>query len=269
MGIKFLLSVWDGVCAVDALEARSRMIRPYEKHPGHTDVIYRNALAGVCEHTEHGKSVMSVLKKAKKEFDAVETDHKNRKPRIGIVGEIYVRSQDFSNTFLINKLENLGCEVVIPSIGEWFFYTNFTRERNCRWFHQYRRAIFSRMFDTYMKWRQRKIYRLMGIEEAPVHTLLAMAQKFIHDSFEGETILTIGKTIECIRDDCAGVVNVMPFTCMPGNIVTTLYKAVKEEHPDFPLFVLSLDGLEHAVDSMRLETFVSQARNYHIGRMVG
>jgi len=92
--------------------------------------------------------------------------------------------------------------------------------------------------------------------------LLNLGEKYIHLSFEGETILTIGKTIECIHDNFSGVVNVMPFTCMPGNIVTTLYKGIKNEYPDFPLFVLSLDGLEHAVESMRLETFVSQARNY-------
>ena len=40
------------------------------------------------------------------------------------------------------------------------------------------------------------------------------------------------------------------------------YKKVKEDHPDFPLFNLSLDGLDHAVDAMRLETFVTQAKNY-------
>ncbi|KPK69612.1 hypothetical protein AMJ87_10240 [candidate division WOR_3 bacterium SM23_60] len=263
MGIKFLLSTWEGVCAVDALGALSRMIRPYEQRAGSTDAVYNKSLDSVCDCVEHGRSIVPVLRKAKREFDAIEVDTTERKPGIGIVGEIYVRSQSFSNTFLIDKLENLGCEVVMPSIGEWFFYTNFTRERNCKWFHQYRRAIFTKMFDTYMNWRQQKIYRLMGIKEARVHTLLTRAQEFIHDSFEGETILTIGKTIECIEENLAGVVNVMPFTCMPGNIVTTLYKAVKEKYPDFPLFVLALDGLEHAVDSMRLETFVSQARTYH------
>jgi predicted nucleotide-binding protein (sugar kinase/HSP70/actin superfamily) len=54
----------------------------------------------------------------------------------------------------------------------------------------------------------------------------------------------------------------MPFTCMPGNIVTTIFKALKEQYPTFPLFTMSLDGLDHAVDSMRLETFVSQSRGY-------
>jgi len=167
---------------------------------------------------------------------------------------------------MIAKLEKLGCEVVLPSIGEWFFYTNFTRVKNCLWFNQYRRAIFTKIFNQYMKWRQRKIYRILGLNpEADVTLLLNFAKEYVHPSFEGETILTVGKTIECIHENFSGVVNIMPFTCMPGNIVTTLYKAIKDEYPDFPLFVLSLDGLEHAVEAMRLETFVSQTKRYQKG----
>jgi len=263
IGIKFLFSVWDGICAVDALEARSLMIRPYEKESGMTNHIYHNALNETCVLIEKGKSVIPLLKKVKKEFDAIRINRNHDKPKIGIVGEIYVRSQKFSNTFLIEKLENLDCEVVLPSLGEWFFYTNLTRIKNCRWFHQYRRALFTTLFNRYMEWRQQKIYSVVGLSaETKPMTLLTYADKYLDPSFEGEAILTIGKTIECIKENFSGVVNVMPFTCMPGNIVTTLYKAIKDEYPDFPLFVLSLDGLDHAVDSMRLETFVSQARNY-------
>ncbi|MGB3340153.1 MAG: acyl-CoA dehydratase activase [bacterium] len=266
MGFKFLLSAWDGICAVDALEARSRMIRSYEIKIGNTDKIYDDALITVSNLIENGKSIVPYIKSVRKMLDAVEIHQAIVKPRIGLVGEIYVRSQKFSNNFMIAKLEKLGCEVVLPSIGEWFFYTNFTRVKNCLWFNQYRRAIFTKIFNQYMKWRQHKIYRILGLNpEADITLLLSFAKEYVHPSFEGETILTIGKTIECIHENFSGVVNIMPFTCMPGNIVTTLYKAIKDEYPDFPLFVLSLDGLEHAVEAMRLETFVSQTKNYQKG----
>jgi predicted CoA-substrate-specific enzyme activase len=263
MGLKFLTSVWDGICAIDGLEAKSRTIRPYEKYPGTTDKIYKSGIDEICRLVEKGSGVINPLKKIRKFFDSIEIHHDIKKPKVGIVGEIYVRSQKFSNNFVIKKLENLGCEVTMPSIAEWFFYTNFTRIINCRWFRQYRRAIFTKLFNKYMEWRQHKIYKVLALEpEAETSALLNYAHKVVHPSFEGEAILTIGKTIEGIKQNLSGVVNVMPFTCMPGNIVTTLYKRVKDEHPDFPLFVLSLDGSEHAVDSMRLETFVSQAKNY-------
>ncbi len=268
MGIKFLTSVWKGICAVDALEARARMIRPYEKNRGETNSVYQRALDELCQLVESGKNITHVLKKARSDFDLIPTEPSS-KPRIGIVGEIYVRSQPFSNNFVIDKLEELGCEVALPSIGEWFLYLNFTRVRNCTWFKQYRRAIFTKIFDKYMKYSQRKIFRLLGLRpESPVLEILQNAEGYMHSSLEGEAVMTIGKTIDYLQDHFSGVINVMPFTCMPGNTVTTMYKKVKEEHPDFPLFNLSVDGLDHAVDAMRLETFVTQAR-YYMNRQWG
>jgi predicted nucleotide-binding protein (sugar kinase/HSP70/actin superfamily) len=112
-----------------------------------------------------------------------------------------------------------------------------------------------------MKWRQNKIYKILGLTpESDITMILHYANSYLHDSFEGEATITIGKTIEFIKENFSGVINVMPFTCMPGNIVTTIFKSLKEKYPDFPLFTLSLDGLDHAVDAVRLETFVNQAR---------
>ncbi|UCC12343.1 MAG: CoA activase [candidate division WOR-3 bacterium] len=264
IGWKFLFLTWDGICAVDALEAQSRMIRPYEVEKGTTERLYNTALQNIISMIEQGMNVMPYLKQVKREFDIITIDRSLSKPRIGIVGEIYVRSQRFSNTFIEKKLEDLGCEVALPAIGEWFFYTNFTRERNCRWFRQYRRALFTKFFNKYMTWRHKRIYDVFElVHESHITALLDYAHDILHPSFEGEAILSVGKTIDFIEKNFSGVVNVMPFTCMPGNIVTTLYKSIKDIYPDFPLFVLSLDGLDHAVDAMRLETFVSQARNYH------
>jgi predicted nucleotide-binding protein (sugar kinase/HSP70/actin superfamily) len=179
------------------------------------------------------------------------------------VGEIYVRSQPFSNNYVIDRLEELGCEVALPSIAEWFFYTNYTRVRSCGWFKQYRRMFFTKLFDQYQKYRQRKIFKILGLTpETSVTMLLEHANSYMHSTLEGEAVMTIGKTVDFIKDNFSGVVNVMPFTCMPGNTVTTIYKKVKEDYPDFPLFNLSLDGLDHAVDAMRLETFVTQAKTY-------
>jgi predicted CoA-substrate-specific enzyme activase len=265
MGIKFITSCWEGISAVDALEARARMIRPYEKSRGDTNLIYQRALDEVCRLVQTGKSVAPLLKQVRTEFDRISVKH-IQKPRIGIVGEIYVRSQPFSNNFVIDKLEELGCEVALPSIGEWFLYLNFTRVRNCRWFKQYRRVIFTKLFDKYMKYRQKKIFKILGLDaEASVLKVLDHAGAYVHSTLEGEAVMTVGKTVAFAEENFSGVINVMPFTCMPGNTVTTLCKKVKDDFPDFPLFNLSVDGLDHAVDAMRLETFVTQAKNYRMG----
>ncbi len=262
MGMKFLTLLWDGICAVDGLEAKVRQVRPYEERPGACDAVYDRTLTGIVLAIEQGRPVMPLLKPARQALEAIPR-RSERLPRIGIVGEIYVRSQRFSNRDIIRRLEGLAAEVTMPSIAEWFFYTNVTRVKNCGWFKQYRRALFTKGFDLYMRDRQRRIYGRLGlIPEPAVEGLIKLASEHIDPSFEGEAILSVGKTLEFIHDGCSGVVNVMPFTCMPGNIVTALFKRVKERHPDFPLFVLAFDGIDHAADAMRMETFVNQARQY-------
>ncbi len=266
MGLKFLLLTWDGICAVDGLAAKVRQIRPYELNNGEADRIYNDILKTICEKIEGGKSIIQTLKNARAELDHIKID-KIPKPKIGIVGEIYIRSQKFSNGFLESRLESMGCEVALPSIAEWFFYTNFTRIRNCLWFKQFRRAIFTKVFNYYMQWRQQYIYKILGLKPEPeINEILKLAEKYIHPSFEGEAILSVGKTIEFINEKFSGVINVMPFTCMPGNIVMTIYKGIKDDYPGFPLLSLSFDGVANTIDELRLETFVEQAKKFSLSK---
>lgn len=261
MGLKFLFLVWDGICAIDGLEAKVRRIRPYEMTRGETDHIYQESLNQLCQTIEKGKNIIPILKKIKIRLDKIKIA-KIVKPKIGIVGEIYIRAQKFSNGFLEKKLESMGCEVALPSIGEWFFYTNYTRIKNCLIYGQIRRSLFTRIFDTYMRFRQRYIYRTLGLNpEPPVEKILNLAKKYLHPTFEGEAILSIGKTLEYLKEQFSGTINVMPFTCMPGNIVATIYKAIKDDYPEFPILCLSYDGVANTLDELRLETFVHQAKN--------
>ncbi len=47
-----------------------------------------------------------------------------RKPLIGIIGEIFVRSHKFSNEDLVGKVETLGGEVWLAPVEEWIYYVN-------------------------------------------------------------------------------------------------------------------------------------------------
>ncbi len=44
---------------------------------------------------------------------------------MGIVGEIYVRSNRFSNGNLIQKVEEFGGQAWLAPIGEWVSYLNY------------------------------------------------------------------------------------------------------------------------------------------------
>ena len=104
-------------------------------------------------------------------------------------------------------------------------------------------------------------YRLLGpLAEDDVTKTIKAAAPYMHDSFEGEAILSIGKTVEFAHAGTDGVANVMPFTCMPSTIVSSLMKKIQKDLHGMPALSISYDGQEQATTETRLEAFVHQAR---------
>ena len=86
---------------------------------------------------------------------------------------------------------------------------------------------------------------------------------YLHPSFRGESILSLGKSVDYIKRQSAGLVSIMPFTCMPGTIVSALLKRCKEENNNIPYLNLSYDGQTETNTSTRLEAFMYQVHRYH------
>jgi predicted nucleotide-binding protein (sugar kinase/HSP70/actin superfamily) len=89
-----------------------------------------------------------------------------------------------------------------------------------------------------------------------------MAKPYLDSSFEGEAILSIGKSIDFAERGASGVVNIMPFTCMPGTIVSTLLKRYREENSNIPILNMAYDGQEQTNTLTRLEAFMFQAKEF-------
>jgi predicted nucleotide-binding protein (sugar kinase/HSP70/actin superfamily) len=78
------------------------------------------------------------------------------------------------------------------------------------------------------------------------------------DSFEGEAILSVAKTVEFFHEGCAGVVNVMPFSCMPSTIVSSITPVLSRDCQNMPILNISFDGSEDVTFETRLEAFFEQ-----------
>ena len=73
--------------------------------------------------------------------------------------------------------------------------------------------------------------------------------------------MSLGKAIDYINKGASGIVNIMPFTCMPGTVVAALAKRLKEDQRGIPWLDLSIDGNEGVNLDTRLEAFVYQAKS--------
>ena len=89
-----------------------------------------------------------------------------------------------------------------------------------------------------------------------------MASPYVHCSFEGEAIMTVGKAVDFAEKDLSGIVSVMPFTCMPGTISHAILKKVRRDFNNIPFLNMVYDGDEQATTQTRLEAFMYQAHEY-------
>jgi len=65
--------------------------------------------------------------------------------------------------------------------------------------------------------------------------------------------------VEYIEADYDGIINIIPFHCMPGTAVNAVLEKLQREHNDIPLLKLTFDGQEETNEETRLEAFIHQA----------
>jgi len=264
---KFSRLAWQGIVVIDYLEKWLLSNRPYEKIFGEADSIYQKCLSLLCHHMETKHSVFPVLKKMYQSLASLRLKQKTNRPIIGIVGEIFIRSNRFSNNNLIREMELLGAEIRITPVSEWFHYINYTAKEHSFKNKNFKNLLFTTINDFVQKKDEKNIYRQLRTlmpngREPSTKKLLNHSQPYLHSSFEGEAILTIGKSIDLVKKNVSGIINVMPFTCMPGNISTSILKKVRDDYKNFPFLNLAYDGLEDTTIKIRLEAFVHQTRQF-------
>ena len=102
---------------------------------------------------------------------------------------------------------------------------------------------------------------LKTLKEPETKEILKKASPYLHSSFEGEAILSIGKSIDLLERGSSGIINAMPFGCMPGTIVTAIMRGVSRDY-GIPCISIPYDGTESPVTDIQLEAFMDQAREY-------
>jgi len=267
VGRKFLRTGWQAIVAIDLLYKALCETRPYEVEPGATEAVYKHYLDCACEAIRTERPLEPVMREARRAFETVKVDRSEPRPVIGVVGEIFVRAHRFSNNYIADRVERLGGEVWMAPVYEWFLYRNFRRAMRS-WLDNDLRLWTKNLFmDWVMRRDEHNLVRpfhgyLRNAEEPPTREVLGLCAPYIHRSFEGEAILTVGKAIDFVRKGAAGVISAMPFTCMPGTIAHAIIKRVKEEEGGFPFLNMVYDGTEQASEDTRIEAFMHQAREY-------
>jgi predicted nucleotide-binding protein (sugar kinase/HSP70/actin superfamily) len=260
VGNDFSMTAWRGVLAYDFLTKCLHETRPYEVTAGETETLYEHYHDRIYQSVRGTDGQMDVLlRQMREDFMSLRRDWQKR-PRVGVIGEIFVRSHRFSNENLIKKIESLGCEVWLAPMDEWIYYINAMSLRKAlikRDVSAMMNIFLKRFFQKRVGHAYEKLFKgfLKTIREPDTREILEKAAPYVHDSFEGETILSIGKAVDLIERGAAGIVNAMPFGCMPGTIVTALLKALSDDY-GVPCLSIPYDGTESTTTELQLEAFM-------------
>jgi predicted nucleotide-binding protein (sugar kinase/HSP70/actin superfamily) len=267
VGKDFTMHAWKGIIALEFLLKCLHETRPYEKDKGTADGLYRDYLqkAYLSLQSRSNGNIEEILYEIRRDFENIPRDN-GRKPLIGIIGEIFVRSHRFSNEDLVRKIEGLGGEVWLAPVEEWIYYVNLVGLRKAL-LKKEKSVIISfflkKFFQKRIEHRFAKHFHgfLKTLKEPDTKEIIEKASPYLHSSFEGEAILSIGKSIDLIERGASGIINAMPFGCMPGTIVTALLRGVSRDY-GIPCISIPYDGTESLTTEIQLEAFMDQSREY-------
>lgn len=268
---------WALVCG-DGLRKLLLQTRPYEINPGDTDKIHTKCLDLLCSVLEQQqlpakeriKHLVEVMGTIKNDFANIKANYTKDKPLIGVVGEIYCRLDDFSNSYLIKRIEKFGGEVWLASISEWVLYTNFMSKLDLKIHGQkFSKSMLGAVIkNKVQKMDEHKLHaplheRFIGYEEpANTNCIVDPAKPYLpYWGALGEMVLNIGGSIYYFNKGADGIIDISPFTCMNGIICEAIYPKVSKDHDNFPIRNFYFDGTESDYDR-DVEIFLELAGTY-------
>jgi len=245
-GLKTRRYIWTAMLLGDLLYKMRCRVVPYELQKGETEALYRRWLRRLDAAIEQREDLPSLVTAARDDFLAVPR-HNEPRPLVGIVGEIYVRHNPFTNQDVVRRIEAAGGEAWMAPISEWIIYTAAMES----WLLKEGRASLADRLSAGIRnrfiamdetaWTRRISPLLDDRHEPPIEDTLRAGEPYFPREFEGESIITVGRAIEFMKAGTALVVNCAPFGCMPGTMTAGIFREI-EQRFGVPVANMFYDG---------------------------
>jgi predicted CoA-substrate-specific enzyme activase len=267
-GPRFRLLVWKSLVAADLLGRMRQEHRPIERTEGAAETVYRRVLADLVGAIERGgREVMDVLAGAVDAFAALPVDPSRRRPVVAVIGEIFMRDNPFCSGFVVRRLEAMGLETIMAPVREWIQASSIRWQRESAWRGEplgIAKAAVQGLLQNFLAGRiERRFHAAVDPRYlVPVERIMDEATPYIHRDYCGEPPLAFGAAAALAKVGISGVANILPFTCLPGTIVTSISAAFRRDHGGIPWVDVAWDGQEDVGLKTRLEAFAYQAREF-------
>jgi predicted CoA-substrate-specific enzyme activase len=241
------------VLFADALSKMYYATAVREKEKGIAAGLKEKYIRKAVERLEQKDSqgICNLLKEAAYEFNnaAKETDV----PRIGIVGEIYLKYNSFGHQYVVDWLVEQGIEPVIPPLSDFFTQyfpnTSFNEKNFLDPKSSWNGKMISMLGEAWMNKIISKIdkaasgFRFYEPTEN-IRREAQKAEKIINLAAQfGEGWLIPAELISFAERNIHAAISLQPFGCIANHIVSKgIEKKIKEFYPDMNILHLDFDG---------------------------
>ncbi len=261
---RFARLAWKGCVAIDYLQRLLWRTRPYEKWPASADELFDEYLGRIVGRVRKKESFDDVLCRATPDFKSLIDPELPRKPLVGINGEIFLRSNRFSNQDLVRECEKAGLEVVVSSMGEWIKYIFYRHVEDAIRDRKFLKALVSYVINRVWEHDEHTVVKhfqnLIDEKEPSTAELLTQTSRWLSPKCGSEAVLSIGSGIEWMENpEFAGVISVMPHGCMPGGIVAAMSEKFSALYRK-PWINLTYDGFVESTNLTKINNFAEVLR---------
>lgn len=244
----------------DMLMLLRNRVAPYERTEGESDELIKKwtreltaqfrRRRGACK-----RDVRRNLAAIAADFAAVGLRDEKR-IKVGIVGEIYVKYSPFANHNLEKFLASQGCEYMIPGVFGFFQYCAANMETDHRYYGgSGLKAFAGRLIERYAEKYEELMIDALSIypqfpAPLPFSGLKELSDRVIDRGVKmGEGWLLTGEIAELIEKGYPNVICAQPFGCLPNHIVAkATIRRLRELYPDANIFPVDYDAGASAVN---------------------
>ena len=246
-------------------------MRPYEKVKGKANAVHEKWLKR-CQTFVSQKhpsffTFQKMCKEIVEEFDCIPiTDEK--KPRVGIVGEILVKFLPEANNHLAELLEAEGAEAVCPDLIDFLMYCFYNQIYKADNLGTSKKSARNARLGIYAV----NFFRSAGAKAlkqskhfdppANIFDLVDYAKSIVSIGNQtGEGWFLTGEMLELIHSGTPNIVCTQPFGCLPNHIVGKgVIKALRKQYPDSNIVAIDYDPGASEVNQLnRIKLMLSTA----------
>ena len=262
--LKGMTFLYQGLVAIDLLVQASCALRPYEVRKGATDEVHASNIRDV-EAALAARDLGPALDRCATRLGSIAV-RREKRPVVGVAGDIFTRINPAANHDLFLKLEELGCEVMPPSF--------FIDEVDFSIGNGLRTKLVGRRYGTSSVLAV--LYLRKELEKAKVRRRLGKGLSLARDpsyddvvkstspyvGIEGNRFLflNVAKMVYFARRGADGIINAVCFNCMIGTLSEGLSAGIRSDFGNIPIPTFVYTGSGLASERTRLEAFVHQVR---------